>query len=86
MKIFLGYAILVGLNNYITFDSRHVPFYGNSCQYLLSHDFIDDEFSLVLNGDTANKAHMYESISLLTEGETININFVTSVSSIDVPT
>ncbi|XP_065216942.1 uncharacterized protein Apoltp isoform X2 [Planococcus citri] len=79
---FKGYAILVGLNNYITFDSRHVPFYGNSCQYLLSHDFIDDEFSLVLNG---NREHSfaYESISLLTEGETITINFSPASITLD---
>lgn len=68
-----GHAQLVGFNNYITFDSMHIPFYGNRCEYLLSHDFVDNQFSLVLNSDTSDNNG--QSISLLLGDEMVTIQF-----------
>ena len=79
MTVLIAHAQIIGYNNYITFDSIHVPFYGNSCQYLLSHDFMENKFSLVLNSD---EKHSQQSISLLLGEELISVQFNPVVSTL----
>lgn len=79
--LFSDYAQLIGFSNFITFDKVYVPFHGNFCKYLLSHDFMEDEFSLVLNSDDTN-AEDQRSISLLISGEEITVQFTPLVISL----
>lgn len=69
---------MVGFHNFITFDSIHVPFYGNYCKYLLSNDFMGEEFSLILNSDEF-RAHNHQSISLVIGSEVVTIQFEPAV-------
>ncbi|XP_054710208.1 apolipophorins-like [Uloborus diversus] len=66
---FNAHAVLSGNQHYITFDK--LPFaYAGRCSYLLARDFVDGNFSAIVNyGDD----HIRKSLTILTEGKKVDI-------------
>ncbi|KFM65445.1 Apolipophorin, partial [Stegodyphus mimosarum] len=67
---FTAHAMLAGNQHYITFDKLPFEFAGR-CSYLLARDFVDGNFSVIVN--YGREDHQRKSLTILTEGKKIDI-------------
>lgn len=69
---FKAHAIIIGSENFISFNKRHFSF-PTRCSYLLAKDFVNNEFALILDYDPVKQSR---SIVLLVDDETISVDLV----------
>ncbi|KAF5274562.1 hypothetical protein FQA39_LY07174 [Lamprigera yunnana] len=68
---FKAQAMLLGLNNYVTFDRTYYNFNGG-CTYLLAKDFIDRNFSIAMSYDATKRNN--NELMLITNNTVVKIN------------
>lgn len=87
---FKSHAILVGSQHFMTFDKSFISLPGEyyrragrnvdldkECSYLLAHDYMNEEFSLILKPTTVKKngrVFTSKKLLLITDGKTIEID------------
>lgn len=71
--------MIVGLQDFITFDGRHIEFIG-SCTYLLARDFVHDTFAILLEYQQQSNRVTHKIIVLLGK-DTLELNFFNDVSN-----
>ncbi|XP_069692884.1 uncharacterized protein Apoltp isoform X2 [Periplaneta americana] len=69
---FRAQAMIAGSQHFMTFDRKFFEFQG-SCTYLLAHDFVDSNFSLVIMYDPNNKANTHE-LALIVDKQVVQVN------------
>lgn len=71
--IFAGHASITGSQHFMTFDHKFYEFAGE-CSYLLTRDFVDKSFSVVVNYDKmVNNLPTRKSITVISEGKQIEV-------------
>ena len=70
--IFAAHATISGNQHYMTFDKRFFEFAGE-CSYLLARDFIDGQFSVVVNYDNVGGQVVKKSITVASGSKNIEI-------------
>lgn len=70
--------MIVGLQDFITFDGRHIEFIG-SCTYLLARDFVHDTFAILLEYQQQSDRVTHKIIVLLGK-DALELNFFNDVS------
>ncbi|XP_049847119.1 uncharacterized protein LOC126299332 [Schistocerca gregaria] len=61
---FKGHALIVAPQHFMTFDQKFFEFRG-ACSYLLSTDFSDRNFSILLVSDPVMEGHLYDIVLLI---------------------
>jgi hypothetical protein len=70
---FKSHASITGSQHFITFDHKFYEF-ASECSYLLTRDFVDKSFSVVLNYDKmVNNRPTRKSITVISEGKQIEV-------------
>lgn len=77
--MYIGYALIVGSKNVITFDGQRIEFDRGKCLYLLSHDFIDNSFSVTLESSDQWSNDDSEIISIFVDEHTISVDLIRKV-------
>lgn len=68
-----GHASITGTQHFITFDHKSYEFAGE-CSYLLTRDFVDKTFSVVVNYDKAvNNRPVRRSITAVSGGKQVEV-------------
>ncbi|XP_042895388.1 uncharacterized protein [Parasteatoda tepidariorum] len=70
LPAFRAHALISGNQHFITFDKKSYDFAGK-CSYLLARDFVDGNFTAVVNYGTSD--HMRRSLTILADGRKIDI-------------
>src|SRR6218665_186456 len=71
--IFVGHASISGSQHFMTFDHKFYEFAGE-CSYLLTRDFVDKSFSVVVNYDKmVNNLPTRKSITVISDGKKIEV-------------
>lgn len=68
----LARAVVAGSQHFMTFDKRFFEFSGE-CSYLLARDFIDGEFTVMVNYDTVKGQITKKSITVGSKGHKAEI-------------
>ncbi|CAG9760349.1 unnamed protein product [Ceutorhynchus assimilis] len=76
---FKGHAMLIGGNNFITFDKRYYNFRG-SCTYLLATDFVNRNFTLLVS---YNEKGLFNELVLLINRTVVSINIFENTVTVD---
>jgi len=71
-------AMIAGSQHYMTFDRKFFEFQG-SCSYLLAHDFVDKNFSLVITYSSKDKLNTHE-LALIVGKHVVRVNVFEDVS------
>jgi len=69
---FKAEAMIAGSQHYMTFDRKFFEFQG-SCSYLLAHDFVDKNFSLVITYSSKDKLNTHE-LALIVGKHVVRVN------------
>ena len=72
-------ALIIGAKHFVTFDQQYYTLRGR-CSFLLTRDFVKDEFSLVLKYDS----HGHHTIVLLFDEHTVEIDLENDVSILKI--
>ncbi|GBN12728.1 Apolipophorin [Araneus ventricosus] len=67
---FTAHALISGNQHFITFDKLSYDFAGR-CSYLLARDFVDGNFTAIVNYGTED--HMRRSLTILVDGKKVDI-------------
>lgn len=67
-----GHALLIGDNHYVTFDGKSFEF-EDRCSYLLTKDFVDGNFSVVVNYEDIKGEQVKKSITIYADGHAIDL-------------
>jgi hypothetical protein len=81
---FKAHAMISGRQHYMTFDKKFYDFAG-ACSYVLANDFIDGNFTVVVNYDGDNAQTVKKSISVISQEKEIEIFPDFSVNMDDTP-
>jgi hypothetical protein len=71
--------MIAGTQHFMTFDRTFFEFQG-SCSYLLAQDFVDRNFSLVINYNPNSKMNTHE-LALLIGKQVVQVNVFDNVST-----
>lgn len=74
----LAQAMIAGTQHFMTFDRRFFEFQG-SCSYLLTQDFVDRNFSVVITFNPNNKVNTHE-LALIIGKQVVQVNVFEDVS------
>lgn len=87
--VFSSQAMLIGEQHYVTFDQRFYDFAGK-CQYLLTNDFADQNFSVIVNYDGESDVPRKKSFLVISDLHHIEIGrdykVVLDEQEIELPT
>ncbi|XP_006820902.1 apolipophorins-like [Saccoglossus kowalevskii] len=81
---FKTHAMIVGKQHYMTFDKKFYE-YAGACSYVLARDFIDGNFTVIVNYDRDSPKVVKKSITVITQGKEIEIFPDFSVNVADTP-
>jgi hypothetical protein len=65
-------GLLIGSQYYRTFDGKFYHFEGK-CQYLLASDFVDKNFTVVVDYDAQSQASVQKSLIVTDQKDTISL-------------
>lgn len=71
-------AMIAGTQHFMTFDRNFFEFQG-SCSYLLTQDFVDRNFSLVITFNPNSKVNTHE-LALIIGKQVVQVNVFEDVS------
>lgn len=73
-------SMIIGNKNFITFDRKHFEFQG-TCSYLLAHDFIDNNFTIIASYD-AKKLGKTHHLNIFIANESLIVDVFQNLISI----
>ena len=72
MLSFLAHATVAGSQHYMTFDKHFYEFSGE-CSYILARDFIDGNFTVVVNYDNVGGSMTKKSLTVMVDNKQVEI-------------
>ncbi|XP_077982070.1 uncharacterized protein LOC144437076 [Glandiceps talaboti] len=81
---FKSHAVIAGQQHYMTFDKKFYEFAG-ACSYIVARDFIDDNFTVVVNYERDTQEPVKKSLTVITHGKEIEISPDFTVLFADIP-